>query len=267
MNSAIQFRIEESIGVLLINRPERRNALDWAAQADFAATIKDIAGRSDLRALILTGAGEQVFVAGGDLSELVQAPTAATGQRLHEGMTAALAQLNQLPIPVIAAINGLSVGGGSEILTACDLRLAVSSAQIRFSQVRMGLSTGWGGGRRLVAQIGQSRALELLLTGRTMTAQEAYEMGFVHRLVDSQAELLPAALAWARELAALPADALAGLKQMVHAQVNLPAQEARSAEGEIFLGLFGQANNREALAAFQARRQPQFNQINGEAVA
>ncbi|MCB0031405.1 MAG: enoyl-CoA hydratase/isomerase family protein, partial [Anaerolineales bacterium] len=75
MNSAIQFRIEESIGVLLINRPERRNALDWAAQADFAATIKDIAGRSDLRALILTGAGEQVFVAGGDLSELVQAPT------------------------------------------------------------------------------------------------------------------------------------------------------------------------------------------------
>ena len=170
----------ETIAWPRVNRPAARNALTWSAQEGFAQAVA-AARAADARALIITGAG-QAFVSGGDLKELANHPEAAAGERLNRVMSAALDDLVALPCPVIAAVNGDAIGGGCEILTACDLRLAAPGARFAFRQVHNGLTTGWGGAGRLVALIGQSRATELLLTGRTFDAAEAQALGLVHRL-------------------------------------------------------------------------------------
>ena len=265
MSSAILFTTRNNIATLTVNRPSVRNALNWQAQQEFAATVAAVAADPSLRALIITGAGDQAFVAGGDLRELAVKPVRATGVRLHQTMTAALARLTRLPIPVIGAINGQAVGGGCEILTACDLRIAAPHAELIFGQIRVGLSTGWGGGYRLVHLLGRSVALELLLTGRTLTATEAQTIGLVHRLSCPDADLLTAAQAWAEELTALPAAALAGIKQMAMGVSQLTPTEAHQQEREIFLNLFSAPDNQEALAAFLEGRKPHFNQTGGGA--
>ena len=181
MSRSIEFNVNaDGVALLRVNRPAARNALTWNAQEGFAQAVA-AARAADARALIVTGAG-QAFVSGGDLKELANHPEAAAGERLNRVMSAALDALVALPGPVIAAVNGDAIGGGCEILTACDLRLAAPNARFAFRQVHNGLTTGWGGAGRLVALIGQSRATELLLTGRTFDAAEAQALGLVHRL-------------------------------------------------------------------------------------
>ena len=144
--------------------------------------VDAVAHTPTIRALIITGKGEQAFVSGGDLKELNQDVRQETGKRLNAIMSAALVQLAQLPIPVIAAVNGDAFGGGCEIVTACDLRLASETARFSFAQVRVGLVSGWGGTARLINLIGQSRAMEILLTARIFDAAEAQRLGLIHRV-------------------------------------------------------------------------------------
>ncbi|MEJ2750513.1 MAG: enoyl-CoA hydratase/isomerase family protein, partial [Anaerolineae bacterium] len=217
MNRGIVYEIQNQTAILRVNRPEARNALNWAAQEAFAEVVTAVAQNPALRVLIITGTGSQAFVAGGDLKELNQKPDRAAGERLYRVMGEALNQLTRLPIPVIAAINGDAFGGGCEILTACDLRLAVPQARFSFAQAKVGLTTGWGGTARLVHLLGRSRALELLLTARLFDAQEAFRLGFVHRVLPPDEDSLTATLAWAAELAQLPAQALAASKALVMA--------------------------------------------------
>jgi enoyl-CoA hydratase/carnithine racemase len=144
-------------------------------------------------------------------------------------------------------------------MTACDLRMASSGATFTFAQVKVGLTTGWGGTGRLVRLIGQSRAMELLLTGRTFDAQEALAMGFVHRLVPQSGDVLRSAVAWAELLAKLPREALAAVKQLVKAAGQLPIEQTNKLEGRLFQELWGRPDHMEALAAFVERREAKFN--------
>jgi enoyl-CoA hydratase len=256
MTSAIDYQEERGVGVLRVNRPEARNALNWEAQEGFVRAITAAAESRTLRALVITGAGPS-FIAGGDLKELAGELTPEGGLRLNRVMTEALEQLSQLPLPVIAAVNGDAAGGGCEIIAACDLRIASEEAQLRWVQVRMGLTTGWGGAARLVRLIGASRAMALLLTGESISAAEAARIGFVHRLVPSGEEVRPAAVAWAERLAALPRDALAATKELV--RLAAAGQDAASAEPELFAALWAGPNHREALAAFLDKRSPHFD--------
>lgn len=258
MNDPINFEVRRGVGILLINRPQARNALNWAAQEAFAATVRTVAADETLRVLLISGTGS-AFVAGGDLKELAENPDREAGARLNRVMSAALAQLAQLPIPVIAAVNGDAAGGGCEILTACDLRLAVAGARLKFVQVRLGLTTGWGGAARLVRLIGQSRAMEILLTGRTVTAEEAVSIGLVHRLTAADGNLLPVALAWADEIAALPRDAVAAMKRLVDALPGATPEQAAAHERQLFLDLWGAPAHLDALAAFTARNSSGHN--------
>lgn len=258
MKKPIIYEITDGIGVLRINRPAARNALNWAAQEQFARIVENAAGDGALRVLIITGSGP-VFVSGGDLKELAAEGGQAAGERLNRVMSEALARLRALPVLVIAAINGDAVGGGCELITACDLRLAVAGAQLHFAQVRMGLTTGWGGTGRLVRLIGQSRALELLLTGRSLPAQEAYEIGLLHRLVGSEEDVLAAAREWAQELYALPAGALAALKELVYLAGGGNLEETAARERALFQQLWEEPDHREAVSAFLEKRQPHFN--------
>lgn len=258
MAHEIVYQVEENIAIIRVNRPQARNALNWAAQEGFATAVTAVSHNPAIRTLIITGTGRQAFVAGGDLKELSQNPDMAAGERLNRVMGQALAQMTRLPIPVIAAINGDAFGGGCEILTACDLRLATAQARFSFAQVRVGLTTGWGGTNRLVHLIGQSRALELLLTARTFDAEEAFRLGLVHRLLPPEADVLAAARTWAEELVQLPAGALAATKALILHTRSL--YEKLDSEKKAFLNLWAQPDHLEALAAFNEKRTPIFNQ-------
>ena len=250
---------QQGIAVLQVNRPRARNALDWLAQEQFAATIAQIAEDEQIRILIVTGSGERAFVSGGDLKQLSDDPHQAAGERLNRVMTAALTQLTLLPLPVIAAVNGDAFGGGCEIITACDLRLAAAHARFSFAQVRNALTTGWGGTGRLVRLLGQSRALELLLTARVFDATEALSFGFVHRVIPEDEAVLDAARTLAQELVALPGEALAATKAVTYAACQLDADDLLQYERRLFLDLWATPDHLEALAAFREKRAPQFN--------
>ncbi|MBK7217068.1 MAG: enoyl-CoA hydratase/isomerase family protein [Candidatus Promineofilum sp.] len=181
-----------------VNR-QGRNALTWSTQEGFAQAVA-AARAADARGYHYYRRGPGVRLRR-RTEELANHPEAAAGERLNRVMSAALDDLVALPCPVIAAVNGDAIGGGCEILTACDLRLAAPGARFAFRQVHNGLTTGWARGA-LVALVGQSRATELLLTGRTFDAAEAQALGLVHRLAAPGENRLDAAASWAAELPA-----------------------------------------------------------------
>ncbi|MFQ5398748.1 MAG: enoyl-CoA hydratase/isomerase family protein [Anaerolineae bacterium] len=259
MSDGIEFQIDDDIALLRVNRPQARNALNWAAQEAFAAAVTELGRDRRVRVLIITGAGDRAFVSGGDLKELSRRPETAAGERLNRVMSAALARLTALPLPVIAAVNGDAYGGGCEILTACDLRLAAAHARFSFAQVRNGLTTGWGGTGRLVRLIGHSRAMDFLLTSRPFEAQEALRLGFVHRVVLAGEDVLAAAYGLARKLCALPRQALAATKQLTYAASALPPDEVGRLETELFTRLWQDPDHLEAMRAFVEKREPVFN--------
>lgn len=257
----VQFYVDrQGIAVLRVNRPQSRNALNWAAQQRFADLVNNVAQDPVIRVLIITGVGERAFVSGGDLKELVHHPERAAGERLNRVMTDALATLTILPVPVIATINGDAFGGGCEIVTACDLRIATEQARFSFAHVKNGLTTGWGGGSRLSHLIGQSLALELLLTARLFDAEEAMRLGLLHRIVPVQEDLLESAIDWATELIALPRAALAATKALAYAANYMSPAELNQYAAAQFVDLWETADHKEALAAFKQKRPPVFNQ-------
>lgn len=259
MTGSIEFNVgEDGIALLRVNRPAARNALTWRAQEAFAAAVEVAQQTTGLRALIVTGAG-RAFVSGGDLKELAGHPEPEAGERLNRVMSAALAGLMGLPCPVIAAVNGDAVGGGCELLTACDLRLAAAQARFSFRQVQNGLTSGWGGTERLVALIGQSRAMELLLTGRTFDAAEAQALGLIHRIAAPDEDVVDAAYAWAGQLVNLPRRALAATKTLVHAAAHLSPADIARLETHLFVGLWPSPDHIEAMEAFAEKRPPVFN--------
>ncbi len=256
MHNEILFEIDNmGIATLIVNRPAARNALTWSAQTRFLECVTAVSQNPTVRALIITGAGERAFVSGGDLKELAHFPNRADAQRLRQTMRQAFDLLTELPIPVIAAVNGDAFGGGCELLTACDLRIAAPSARFCFAQAKNGLTTGWGGTQRLVSLLGQSVAIELLLTARVFEAQEAHRLGFVHRIAAE--DVYQAALSWAKQLASLPQNALAATKQLVNTAVNQP-DKTKEAEEALFLNLWTQPNHHEAVTAFLEKRPPNF---------
>ncbi len=258
MADEILFDVDEyGIATLTVNRPFARNALSWAAQEQFAESVKAVSQNPAIRVLIITGAGEKAFVSGGDLKELVNYPKREDAQRLKQTMGDALEQLTQLPIPVIAAVNGDAFGGGCELLTACDLRIASAHARFCFAQIKNGLTSGWGATGRLVPLIGKSLALELMLSGRVFDSVEAKQMGFIHRVTDQAVRA--AAHEWAQEFVKLPQNALASIKQLVNTAVTASPQEIKATEEALFLDLWTHPNHQEAVEAFLEKRPPKFN--------
>ncbi len=255
MCDSVSYTREGSIGILKIDQPKTRNALDWEMQQQFAKIVRHCAADTTQRALIITGTGK-TFIAGGNIRDQVDQYDAATGAKLNGIMSDALAELTQLSYPVIAAINGNAYGGGCELLTACDLRVMSATARLHFVQAKMGLTTGWGGTARLVQLVGASRAMEILLTARGISAENAQQIGLVHRITTDNT--LTTALEWAQEIIQLPSNALGALKRLVWQSTTLDA--GYSAETELFVQQWQHPNHIEAVAAFVEKRQPLFDQ-------
>jgi enoyl-CoA hydratase len=247
----IEFSLSDGVGVLTVNRPQVRNALDWAAMDAFAGTVEKASQTNNLRALIVTGGGD-TFVSGGDLKALSTFTKEKHGLRLAVIMGKALEKLRALPCPTIAAINGPARGGGAEIAAACDQRVMAEGADIGFVHARLGITTAWGGARYLLQLVGYPMALELLATGRVLNAQEAKEIGLVDH-VTAPGAALSTALDLARIMAQHPVEAVRAAKRLLHFALVSPLV-AKHAERRLFAGLWDSEFRRQAVARFLNRK-------------
>jgi enoyl-CoA hydratase/carnithine racemase len=230
-------RDADGIALLTIQRPERRNALDTPTMQAFAAAIEQLAGDDATRCLIVTGAGTSAFCSGGDLHDLATRLTADEGLAMVTRMGEALRALERLPFPVIAAINGFALGGGSELALACDLRVIDEAAQLGFVHLRRGLIPGWGGGQRLLRLVGYAKAMELLVRAQPLSAEQLLELRMVNSIMP-QGQAMVGALALAREAAKHDRAALAAAKAMLQGGLTLPYDAALLHERSLFPSLW-----------------------------
>jgi enoyl-CoA hydratase/carnithine racemase len=242
----------DGIVILTFNRPQARNALDLETMRAFMDAVGDLAQDEGLRAVILTGAGTDAFCSGGDLIELSAYPSEADARMMIGLMGDALLRLERLPVPVIAAINGYALGGGSEVAMACDMRIADETARMAFVQIRMGLTPGWGAGQRLLRLVGYARAMEFLLRGNILQGAELFAAGLVNQVVEAGAAL-PYALKFAEQIAASPPDVVRGIKQLLQAGLTQPYDEALRVERDIFPPLWAAEPHLQAVEQFLSR--------------
>jgi len=177
-------RVEQNgaVAVLTIDRPDARNAIARATMRELDQALDAVAA-SAARVLVITGAGDRVFVAGGDLKELAAIRTEAEAVQMAATMRSVLDRIATLPIPVLAAVNGDAYGGGAEVAVACDMRIAADDVKCGFNQVALGIMPAWGGIERLGDLVGRGRALLLMTTGRVMSAADARELGLFDEVV------------------------------------------------------------------------------------
>lgn len=243
--------------LLIIDRPHAGNSISAEVTAAFDEALASLEGERDLAAIVISGAGDKFFSAGGDIKQYREL---ATREQLHaafERPRRLLDRLEALPVVVIAAVNGIALGGGAELMLACDLRLAAPTASIGFPYVRLGLIPGWHGTERLGRACGYANAMHLLATGESVDAQEARRLGLVNK-VCNDAPVVDEALALAEKLARAAPLSLAATKRVLLASFQLPGDDARRLAEEAFADLWLSEDHREAEAAFAAKRRPLF---------
>lgn len=242
---------EGAVAVVTVNRPKKLNALNRATLDELAEVMPAVVA-AGAHAVVLTGAGDKAFVAGADIEELAALSPAGAQAHAAAGQRA-FDTIEQLGVPVIAAINGFALGGGCELAMACTLRLAADTARFGQPEVNLGLTPGFAGTQRLPRLVGRGRALELLLTGDMIPAQRAWEIGLVNRVVPA-ADLRGAALALAASLAAKPPLAVRYILDAVHRGADVPLAEAQHLETVTF-GLAAATDDmKEGTRAFLEKR-------------
>ncbi|MCA3072699.1 MAG: enoyl-CoA hydratase/isomerase family protein [Rhodocyclaceae bacterium] len=246
-------RIEE-FALITINRPQALNALSFALIADLGAAIDKVAV-TDARALLITGSGPKAFCAGADIKELTGRSMQAQYDGAVFGQTT-FARLDRLPMPSIAVINGFAFGGGLELAMACTFRLATANAKMGLPEVRLGLIPGYGGTQRLSRLIGESRAMEMILTARTLTASDALQVGLVNRLIG--ADPLAEGIAFAREFSGFSLPVLALARSAISRGMDLPLQDGLRLEADLSTLAFQTQDAAEGMDAFSAKRKPEF---------
>ncbi|HLY27774.1 MAG TPA: enoyl-CoA hydratase/isomerase family protein [Aggregatilineales bacterium] len=248
---SVEFAIQDQIGILTVNRPQVRNALDWQSMEAFASAIEQARADAELRALIVTGAGK-TFISGGDLIDLHNYPTEEDASRMIALMGSALDVLDNLPCVTIAAMEGAARGGGCEVALACDWRIAAQDADLGFVQIRLGLTTGWGGAARLMQLVGYARALDLLARGQVISAEEAYRTGLVTHLAEP-GQALPTAIQMAASAAEHDPSVVRAYKRILKA-AQRSLDEAQSAERSEFPKLWVSESHVQAVNTFFKRR-------------
>ena len=243
--------------VLTIDRPEAGNSLSAEVSQAFLDILDKIDGDASLRALIVTGAGKRFFCTGGDVKRYAQLTTKDELREVMRLARTVFQRFEALHIPVIAAVNGLAIGGGTEILLATDLRVAAPHAEISMPQVRLGIITGWEGYERLVRDIGFSRAMQVVTTGERFGAKEAYRLGLINTIAED-ADAVGSALRFVESFDKAAPLALQRAKRVIHKAASGPAHEARDLATDTFVDLWFTEDHREAERAFAEKRKPVF---------
>jgi len=244
-----------AVEILTVNRPKALNAINADVLAALDEALTDLAADEQLRAVVLTGAGEKAFVAGADISAM-QSLVAVDAERFAGNGQQVLNRLASLQVPVIAAVNGFALGGGCELAMACDMIFASSSARFGQPEVKLGVIPGFGGTQRLVRRVGMSVALDLCLTGRMVKSEEALRIGLVSRVVDG--DVLAAAIDAAEGMATLGPVALRLCKRAIHENADVTLDAAQAAERTLFGLCFATADQTEGMAAFLEKRAADF---------
>ncbi len=240
------------ICTVTINRPEVMNPLNTQVFKDLEPVLDEIAADDSLSVVIVTGAGDKSFVAGADIAEMRDMPPAeayALSTRAHRVFD----KLENLPMPTIAAVNGFALGGGTEVVLSCDIRIASDRAKFSAPEVSLGITPGFGGTQRLPRAIGAAKALELMLTGRMIDAQEAAAMGLVNRVVPHE-ELWDEVLKLARAIEANGRNAVRLTKRAVRAGQDIDVEAGCEIEASIWALSFDEERTKRMTAFLEKRK-------------
>jgi len=242
--------------IVTLNRPEALNALNQELYKELADAFEEIRKDDNIRAVILTGSGNKAFAAGADIAAM-RTMTAVDARALAQVGQKPLDLIAQLPQPVIAAVNGLALGGGCELAMACDLRIASTTAKFGQPEINLAVIPGGGGTQRLPRLVGVAIAKELIFSGRIISADDALRIGLVNKVVSLEA-LMPTAEELAEELSRKPAVALALAKNAINKSMEAPLQMGLDHEIVCFASCFATEDQKEGMGAFVEKRQPQF---------
>jgi len=250
------YEVRDRIAFITINRPEKLNALNRKTVQEIDAACGAAGGDAGVAAVIITGSGPKAFVAGADINELAtQAPIAGMEYSIYgQGV---LSRVEALGKPVLAAINGFALGGGCELALACHIRIASENARLGLPEVTLGIIPGFGGTQRLPRLIGKGRALELILSGEMIPAQEAHRIGLVNRVVP-EGQALAEAEKLARVMIARGPVALRLAVQSVNEGLEVPLESGLSQEAALFGLVVTTQDFKEGTAAFIQKRKPAF---------
>lgn len=245
----------DRVAVLTLDRPEALNVLSGEMLDDLEAGLGDVAGDSEIRALVLTGAGQRAFSAGADVRTMREAGPVEARAMSARGHAIA-DRLAGFPVPVVAALNGVCLGGGCELALACDIRMAAAGARIGLPEVNLGIVPGWGGTQRLTRLVGIGWATRMILTGNPVPAEQALRIGLVTDVQEPD-DLAGAALALATELGSRPPLALRAARELI-ARAAGDLGPGLAHERDAFALTFASADKAEGVGAFLDKRAPEF---------
>ena len=243
------------VALVTLQRPEALNALSFALLDELAMALEALDGDPACRAIVITGSGDRAFAAGADIREL-EPQTSAT--LTESGAFGAWDRIAKIGLPLIAAVRGFALGGGCELAMACDMIVAAEDASFGQPEIRLGVMPGAGGTQRLTRAIGKARAMELILTGRTMSAVEADTHGLITRIVPAPATV-DAALELAARIAAMPPLAVRAAKAAILDAEERSLGDGLARERVAFFGLFDTDDQAEGMAAFTQKRTPAWS--------
>ena len=257
MSENVLYQDQDGVGLITVNRPDVHNALNMQTIGDLRELCLRLRAEDRLRALVLTGSGDRTFLSGGDLKEFQQIKTAEQARGMISKMKEVTDLLAGFPWPVIAAVNGLAVGGGCETAIACDFRVMSETAELGFRQIKLGIMSGWGGGPRLIHLVGRSRALRLMLTGDLVKARDALAMGLVDEVVPAE-RVVDRAMDLGRSIARNAPLAVRAYKRLANVTVRVPLDEAIAFETELFGPVWVSEDHEECVRAFFEKRSPRL---------
>ncbi|TEB05040.1 putative enoyl-CoA hydratase echA8 [Pelotomaculum schinkii] len=255
-NTLIDLKVAEGIATVTVNRPKSMNALSREVLEQMEQVIKDVAKNDQVRALIITGAGNKAFVAGADISAMVD----MTAQEAREYSIVAhnlYGMIEQLPIPVIAAINGYALGGGCELALVCDIRIAASTAKLGQPEITLGIIPGFGGTQRLSRLVGKGKANELILTGGMIDAETAMSIGLVNAVAPPE-KLIDAAVDMAKKIIANGPLAIKYAKEAIHRGLQMSLDQGCKYEIELWTDCFTTEDQDIGMKAFLNKQKPSF---------
>ena len=251
---AVEVKRDGAVAVVTVARPEVMNALNTATNEELLGIVGEIARDAEVRAVVLTGAGEKAFVAGADIAEFRDmSPEDARQASLLGGRV--MAAIGGAPQPWIAAVNGFALGGGCELALACDIRFAAEGARFGQPEVGLGITPGFGGTQRLPREVGNGWAGYLCLSGRMIDAAEAARIGLVQAVFPA-AQLMDEALKLAGEIAAKPPLSVRYIKAQIHQALNVDIEAGHELERGLFALTFASTDRLEAMDAFLQKRKP-----------
>lgn len=251
----VKLRMEDRVAVVTIDHAPV-NALSSAVMSELAATIDQLGADDNVKAIVITGNG-MAFVAGADINEIAAIDSPTKAKDLVSGGQSVFSKIENLKKPVIAAINGVALGGGLELALACHIRIASDRAKLGLVEINLGIMPGFGGTVRLPRVVGWAKATEMILTAETVSAQDAYRIGLVNKVVP-EGDTVKNAVGMAKKIAGFGAMAIGAILTSLNEGRELSVERHLEREADLFAGLSATADMREGVTAFKEKRRPTF---------